>query len=157
MNSIHKSTIVEAFPDAFMAVMLSEPAIAQITLGRGKSDRLWKCLIKQRFPSNLIEVLSRQTHPDTSVNSITNHDHRAAFVCALTALCVAKRKYVAVGDLEDGYIILPPVEVWGRESTHDDRWAEEVLRENIVSVRRNQKGYTNHEKAQVIRDGKRWL
>ena len=83
-----------------------------------------------------------------------NHDQRAAFVCALAALCVTKGKYVAVGDTEDGHIILPPIEVWGRESTSGDCWAEEVLHENIVSVRRNQKGYTNHEKAQVIRNGK---
>jgi hypothetical protein len=39
--------------------------------------------------------------------SVTNHDDRAALVCALTALGVASGNYVAVGD-DDGWIVLPP-------------------------------------------------
>ena len=35
------------------------------------------------------------------------HDDRAAFVCALTAVCVAAGDFVAVGD-DDGWIVLPP-------------------------------------------------
>jgi hypothetical protein len=37
-----------------------------------------------------------------------DHEHRAAVVCALTAMCVARQQYVAVGDSRNGYIILPP-------------------------------------------------
>jgi hypothetical protein len=40
-------------------------------------------------------------------DSIVNHDDRAAFVCALTALSVATADFVAVGD-DDGWIVLPP-------------------------------------------------
>ena len=43
----------------------------------------------------------------TPLQSFRNHDDRAAIVCAITALCVAARRYTAVGD-DNGYIILPP-------------------------------------------------
>ena len=46
-----------------------------------------------------------------------NHDDRAAFICALTALSVAAGDYTAVGD-DDGWIVLPPVAFvvpWARE------------------------------------------
>ena len=56
------------------------------------------------------------------LESITNHDHRAAFICALAALCVARKQYVAVGDPEDGHIVLPPIL---------QPWAEDSLRKNL--------------------------
>ena len=39
---------------------------------------------------------------------VINHDYRAALVCDLTALCVAADDFVAVGDPDDGWIVLPP-------------------------------------------------
>ena len=54
---------------------------------------------------------------DVSPTALTDHDERAAFVCALTALCVAANDYTAVGD-HDGWIILPPyplLQPWARE------------------------------------------
>lgn len=39
--------------------------------------------------------------------AVTNHDDRAALVCALSALAVVAGDFVAVGD-DDGWIILPP-------------------------------------------------
>ena len=33
---------------------------------------------------------------------VTNHDDRAALICALTALCVAAGDYTAVGDTDGG-------------------------------------------------------
>ena len=50
--------------------------------------------------------------------SVTNHDDRAALVCAMTALCIAARDFVAVGD-DDGWIILPParfVQPWALDA-----------------------------------------
>jgi hypothetical protein len=38
---------------------------------------------------------------------VTNHDDRAALICALTALCVAAGDFTAVGDA-DGWIVPPP-------------------------------------------------
>ena len=48
---------------------------------------------------------------------VSNHDERTAFVCALTALCVAANDYSAVGD-HDGWIILPPyalLQPWAKD------------------------------------------
>jgi hypothetical protein len=39
--------------------------------------------------------------------AVTNHDDRAAVVCALTSLCVVAGRYSSVGDRQ-GWIILPP-------------------------------------------------
>jgi hypothetical protein len=41
------------------------------------------------------------------LQDVTNHDDRAALVCALTALSVAAGDFTAVGDA-DGWIVLPP-------------------------------------------------
>jgi len=60
-------------------------------------------------------------------SAVTNHDDRAALVCALTALCVAARDYTAVGD-EDGWIILPP-------SSFVQGWAMHALRANAAGER----------------------
>lgn len=48
--------------------------------------------------------LARQRCP---VDDITNHDDRAAFVCAITALGVVAGDFTAVGDKSDGWILLP--------------------------------------------------
>lgn len=55
-------------------------------------------------------------------SSVTNHDDRAALVCALTALCVVAGRYSAVGDT-DGWIILPPKSLMAA-------WAWPLLVEN---------------------------
>jgi hypothetical protein len=60
---------------------------------------------------------------------LTDHDERAAFVCALTALCVAADDYTAVGD-HDGWIILPPyplLQPWAREDLEANA-SDEALR-----------------------------
>ena len=41
-------------------------------------------------------------------SDLRNHDDRAAFVCALTALSVATGEFTAVGDERGAWIILPP-------------------------------------------------
>jgi len=70
------------------------------------------------------------------VENIQDHEKIAGFVCALTALCVAKRQYVAVGDLQGGAIILPPLNLWGLSAGGEPPWAWSALRENLGKVRR---------------------
>ena len=55
-------------------------------------------LLAHHLPDRLLEQ---------NFGSVTNHDDRAALVCAITALGVASIDYTAVGD-GDGWIILPP-------------------------------------------------
>ena len=155
-SAIHESRIVETFPDAFLSAMLRNSVFCQTELGRRKFDRFWNHLLKCGFPDNLIELVSPQAQMDQCVNAITDHDQRAAFVCALAALCVSKGRYVAVGDPEDGHIIMPPAEVWGHESTSGNSWVEEVLLGNVLRIRKNQRRYPRHANAEVIRDGQHW-
>jgi hypothetical protein len=114
-TQIDDKAVVEAFPSTFLGVLLDDPS----TLAARRHNRsdlffLHCCArgIFNRLAGHLLP--SRRLTPDPIV--VTNHDERAAFVCALTALCVAADDYTAVGD-HDGWIILPPyalVQSWAK-------------------------------------------
>jgi DNA-binding ferritin-like protein (Dps family) len=121
--AIHDKAIVEAFPSSFLGVMIEEPG-ALVVERSDRSDTffqhlasigLFHRLVEHHLPGRMLPV-----HPST----ITNHDDRAAFVCALTALCIAAGEFIAVGD-EDGWIILPPC-------TFTQPWALEALKANTA-------------------------
>jgi hypothetical protein len=59
--------------------------------------------------------------------AVTNHDDRAALVCAITSLCVASSRYSSVGDSQ-GWIILPPRD-------YIQPWAWSLLVENAETAR----------------------
>jgi hypothetical protein len=82
----------------------------------------------------LIEHLAPGSRLEKRLASITDHDHRAAVICALSAMCVAKEKFVAVGDPRYGDIMLPPQKVWGCDSTGQSRWAETALQESVTCL-----------------------
>lgn len=106
-HAIHKRAIAEAFPNSFLGLMLTDPA--PFKGGRGsRSDRYYVALAEDSTLERLVQhhLPGRQV-PDFA--AITNHDDRAALVCALTALGIANGDYLAVGD-SDGWIILPPLE-----------------------------------------------
>lgn len=119
-KAIHKSAIVEAFPTSYLGVLIDDPgALGQ---GRaGKSDRFYEKLAVDGTLDHLLRYFlpDRRTPEFTSV---TNHDDRAALVCALTALGVLADDFSATGD-EDGWIILPP---WSLTSP----WARRMLEAN---------------------------
>ena len=156
-DPIHRSRIVEVFPDAFLGVMLGETDFNQTGLSRGKSDRFWETAVCRDLLGRLITRLAPGTDLDEPLGSIRDHDHRAAFVCALAALCVTKNQYVAVGDYNDGSIVLPPCDVWGLNSSSQNRWGEVVLRKNMASVRENRVQRQNHNQARAICNGRRWF
>lgn len=104
-HRIHDAAIAEAFPTGFLGVMLPDP---QPGLRHRRSDRYFVELAETGALGRLI-----QHHlPGRSLRqpflSVSNHDERAALICALTALGVASNDYLAVGDADDGWIILPP-------------------------------------------------
>ena len=161
-DHIHEARILEVFPTSFLAVLLSDADYAAISdrypqgkIPRGKkSDEFWKKAVREGHLKQLVETLAPQKSLQTPLESIKDHDHRAAFICALAALCVARDQYVAVGDPEDGHIILPPPQFWGLgPSPRDHPWAEVTLRENINTVRKN---VGNHAKAQILCNGMPW-
>jgi hypothetical protein len=64
-----------------------------------------------------------------------HHDERAALVCAVTAVCAYKGRYVAVGDVSGGYFFLPPWPLWkpwAIRALDDARQAPGLL--NVVNV-----------------------
>lgn len=121
---IHRRAVMEAFPNLFLGVLCDEgcyPVPARA--------RQWTDVLYDKVRPRLEELLSRLL-PDRDIRSdwdIDDHDGIASFVCALSALCVAAGRYVAVGAHADGFIMLPPHDAWGR-----DPWAERELRTNVA-------------------------
>ncbi len=119
--AIDDRAIVEAFPSAFLGVMIEDPVLLQARRG-DRSDTFFVHLASTGVFDRLIGHLLPGRTLKGSLARITNHDDRAAFVCALSALAVAAGDYVAVGN-DDGWIMLPP-------SSFVQPWATELLRTN---------------------------
>lgn len=132
---IHDHAIVEAFPTSFLGVMLDE---GQYPVSGARSDIYFENLlgpdfIRAKIPKeNRLVALLRNLLPGRVVNdtlaSVTDHEERAAIACAVTALCVAVRQYVAVGDRRNGYIVLPPAVQTERPGLQP--WAMKILQKN---------------------------
>ncbi len=105
-HAIDAKAIVEAFPSSFLGVMLEHPSDLSVTRG-DRSDVFFQHLASVGALQELSQHLLPGRHARHSWTDVTNHDDRAALVCALTALAVAQGDYTAVGD-DDGWIILPP-------------------------------------------------
>jgi hypothetical protein len=120
---IHERAIAEAFPSSFLGVLIEQPEALNARRG-DRSDTFFQYLatagIFHKLIAHLLPGRSLVIHPST----VTNHDDRAALVCALTALCVAAGDFVAVGD-DNGWIILPPV-------TFVQSWALGLLETNAA-------------------------
>ena len=153
-DSVHSARIVEAFPTAFLSVLLAEDDFTRYR-GRNASDVYWEVAVQQGYLSRLLDFLAPQARPSQRLEDLSDHDHRAAFICALTALSVAWNHYVAVGDPADGDMILPEAECWGLDRA-GQRWAEVALRANLFGVRANQQR-PNHMGARVLRNGVQWI
>lgn len=105
-HAIHRLALAEAFPNSFLGLMLSDPA--PFKGGRGKrSDRYFVALAEDGTLERLLAHHLPGRALNQSLAAVTNHDDRAALVCAITALGVARNDCMAAGD-SDGWIILPP-------------------------------------------------
>lgn len=105
-HNVHSLAVVEAFPTSFLGLLLHQPHGVR-SRRKKHSDSFFEILAENgTLASLLTRLLPKRSIPD--ICQIKNHDDRAAFVCAVTALCVAANCYTAVGD-HDGWIILPPL------------------------------------------------
>ncbi len=136
------SAIVEAFPNAFLGVCLSNQTYDPVPqLKRGKKfDWLYKKAIDQKIMHRM-GGLSEQEQVDWQrwIDKEDDHELQATIVCTLTALLVAKGHYVAVGDEVSGWFFLPPFSAW-------TDWAKETIQNNI-----NKLNDREREEVQIIK------
>ena len=103
---IDDRAIAEAFPTTFLGVMIECPE--RLPNRGSRSDRYFAHLAERQCLDRFVERLLDGRKWSNEPCEVKNHDDRAALVCALTALSVAMGEFTAVGDDEDGWIILPP-------------------------------------------------
>jgi predicted RNase H-like nuclease len=131
--AIYKKAIGEAFPNAFLSVLQADRCFPSTS----EAHRRWTDLLfpytKQTI-RRLLFLLLPNYELDFDFEDINGHEQIASFVCALTALCVAANRCVAVGDTKFGYIVLPPLQLWGDSIQKGHRWAEDELRNNAEDI-----------------------
>ena len=113
--------LYESFPSSFLGLMLEDPA--QVAARRGdRSDVFFQRLVADGTLERLLAHLLPHRSPAAQLANVTNHDDRAALICALGALSVAASDFTAVGEPTDGWIILPPhafIRDWARVGARD--------------------------------------
>ena len=131
---LHRRTttapVVEAFPNAFLGVLLDDAAYASFAtpIPRGqKSDIFFARAIEDGRFNDLFDALNwnddRLRHAITRIaviNTRVAHEHRAALVCLFTAACALSGHATYVGDEAGGFICLPPKRLWAT-------WAQNAL------------------------------
>lgn len=154
-QAIHERCLVEAFPSLFLGAGVPEGEIP--VLRRDASDRYWEVLVEESGRLlELLRALLPDREPQDDLRSCRDHEHRAAFVCALTALSVVARQHVGVGDPCDGDIVLPPHAWWGTSSGSAEPWMERVLRESLARVRDHGRNHHHHRNARLVLHDGEW-
>ena len=139
---IHESAIVEAFPTSFLGVMLEKDETGvetrrrrfntyYQTLTAGEEDGRLGELVRLLLPGRRIAKIvwpANDHRKGSRLTDVRNHDERSAVVCAVTALLVAARRYIAVGEKKTGYLILPPIAEGGQPGMRD--WAKNIIQRN---------------------------
>ena len=113
--------IVEAFPNAFIGVMLPDGAFdKQLKFKRGhRFDWLYEQAKRRGIFRRLMNELEWVDDPlSDALQSETHHEKRAALVCLLTAGCAASGRAVMFGDRQCGHFCLPPLSLWEPWSRH---------------------------------------
>lgn len=87
-NAIDDLAIVEAFPTSFLGLLVENPANIPVR-PPARSDAYYTHLATTGGFDRLAESLLQGRKPHQRWSDVTNHDDRAALVCALTALSVA--------------------------------------------------------------------
>ena len=116
--------LVEAFPNAFMGVLLPGRCFDRIPkMRRGqKFEWLYKQCRERKIFDSIIDTIGNANLSSVlhHIKSNQNHDQKAALICLLTAASVSAGRYTAVGDSKGGYFFLPAWNVW-------DPWARREL------------------------------
>ena len=113
--------IVEAFPNAFLGVLLDDDDYAAMgAIERGKKSDVYYARVAAtgRFRTILKQLgwtddaLLKTLHDNAATTTRAAHDKRAALICLLTAGCALSGNAEYVGDEAGGWICLPPKALW---------------------------------------------
>jgi hypothetical protein len=115
--------IVEAFPNAFLGVLM--PEVELLSAPRLKRGRRFDWLYELMVTTGRLEsVLSKNLDlPDEVWHRLRlerDHELRAALICLLTAALAAQGTATIIGEAEGGWFWLPPWTLW-------QPWATEGL------------------------------
>ena len=115
--------IVEAFPNAFLGVLMPEDEM--LSAPKFKRGRRFDWLYERIVTTGRLEsLLSRNLDlPDVvwaSLRSEANHEKREALICLLTAALADKGTAAIIGETDGGWFWLPPWSLW-------EAWAKEGL------------------------------
>ncbi len=127
--SVSDAAVYEAFPNLFLGILRPEGEYPDRPL---KHRRWTDChfpYVAERLEEWIGTLLPNRAFA-RPLKGEEGHERVAALTCAITALAAAAGQCVAVGAQCDGYIVLPPISLWG-SSAEGERWAERELR-NIV-------------------------
>jgi len=136
-NVCRDGPIVEAFPNAFLGVLMTADELKEIPrLKRGgRFDWLYDPMVKT---GRLESLLSRGLDlPDVvwqRLHSETNHELRAALICLLTAALVARGMASVIGETEGGWFWLPPWSLWEAWATKGLESAAKKTALKVTSV-----------------------
>jgi hypothetical protein len=128
------AAMVEAFPSAFMGVLLSEDVIAGLPTKRGgKSDRLYEACLAEGVFDRLVADLGWPVAETIALFAAEqDHDIRAAYICLLTAGVAHAGTATVVGDSLGGWFWLPPMHLWAD-------WAKAAVSLSLADARK--RGY----------------
>ena len=117
----HSIPLVEAFPNAFLGVLLDDidyQAIGHVSRG-AKFDRVYeRAVVTGRIHSIFGDLgwktleLTEAIESEALSTSRASHERRAALICLLTAACALAGNAEYVGDALGGWICLPPQKLW---------------------------------------------
>jgi hypothetical protein len=120
--------VVEAFPNCFMGVMLPDDCFRNPIPRLSRGEKFGWLLERWRANRIFVRLRNLLTWNDDrfwrEIEFNTHHEEQAGLVCALTAICALREKYVAVGEQGTGYFFLPPWRTWAP-------WAKDGLRRNL--------------------------
>lgn len=128
IRRVRAGAVVEAFPNAFLGVCISEDVYSSMpSLRRGrKFDWLYEQWTESRVTGRWAQRSSAEISLLVSrMSKVSNHDERAVLVCLVTAACVAAGSFTAIGDDRGGWFYLPPWSMWASwaqdEASHQTR------------------------------------
>lgn len=129
-NAIRKDTfIIEAFPNAFLGVLLPEARFdLEMPRKRKKFDWLYDHAVDSGvLKSVFMKIGWQNSELMQAVLEETDHEKRAAWICLLTAACAATGQTEVIGDEEGGWFWLPPLDMWAA-------WARQAIESSITRI-----------------------